>query len=67
MMKVCHEPRIMVNPILYTRSVLREMGGEREKEREEKEKGRRTENFLKLLKSTNSQIQKAQQVLNRIK
>lgn len=38
MMKVCHEPRIMVNPILYTRSVLREMGGEREKERGERER-----------------------------
>lgn len=37
MMKTCHEPRIMNNPILYTRSMLRKMIGEREKKKREQE------------------------------
>lgn len=57
MMEVCQEPRIMVNLILYTRSMLRELGGE----------SKQTENFLKLLKFANFQIQETQQVLSRIK
>lgn len=58
MMKVCN------NPILYTGSLLRKMGGERGK-RKRGEREKKAENFLKLLKSTNSQMQKTQQILNR--
>lgn len=50
MMTDCHEPKIMVNPVLYART-LREVGGEREKE---------AQNFIKLLKFTNSEIQETQ-------
>jgi len=38
MMKMCHEPRIMNNPTLYTRSILRKMVGEREKKKREQER-----------------------------
>lgn len=37
MMKSCHEPRIMNNPIVYTRCILRKMVGEREKKKREQE------------------------------
>ena len=35
---MCHEPRIMNNPTLYTRSILRKMVGEREKKKREQER-----------------------------
>ena len=46
MMKTCHEPRVMNNPTLYTRSILRKMGGERKKEKGTREEGR--QNFIEL-------------------
>lgn len=38
MLKTCHEPRIMDNPTLCTRRILRKMGGEREKKKREQER-----------------------------